>query len=102
MRRNMRCIGRRGLLAGREIDRSGRGKAREIEPPGGSGRGRGSRRVGENQVRAQKNVVFNAAAQPADFARLLINRYEPGMAYGDHVDAAYMDGVRADLSFTLF
>lgn len=48
------------------------------------------------------NAVIAAAAQPATFARLLISRYGPGMAYGDHVDAAYIDGVRADLSFTLF
>ncbi len=48
------------------------------------------------------NAVFSAAAQPAKFARLIVNRYTTGMAYGDHVDAAYIEGVRADLSFTLF
>lgn len=46
--------------------------------------------------------AFRAAAQPASIARLLISQYSEGMEYGDHVDAAYMDGVRADLSFTLF
>lgn len=50
----------------------------------------------------RSNAVFNAAAQPALFARMLISRYAAGNAYGDHVDAAYIDGVRADLSFTLF
>ena len=50
----------------------------------------------------RSNTVFSAAAQPAAFARILLSRYELGMAYGDHVDAAYMDGIRADLSFTLF
>ncbi len=48
------------------------------------------------------NAVFRAAAQPAQFARIILNRYGPGEAYGDHVDAAYIDGVRTDLSFTLF
>lgn len=50
----------------------------------------------------RKHAVFNAASQPARFARILISRYAVGNAYGDHVDAAYIDGVRADLSFTLF
>lgn len=46
--------------------------------------------------------VFKAAAQPARIARLMLNRYGEGMAYGAHVDAPYIDGVRTDLSFTLF
>lgn len=61
---------------------------------------RGARTKIESALRA--NRVFSAAAQPAAFARILLSRYEVGMAYGDHVDAAYMDGIRADLSFTLF
>lgn len=48
------------------------------------------------------NDVFRAAAQPAQIARMILSRYGPGMAYGDHVDAPYIDGVRTDLSFTLF
>ena len=46
--------------------------------------------------------VFRAAAQPKRLVRLLVSRYGPGMAYGTHVDDAVMDGVRTDLSFTLF
>lgn len=46
--------------------------------------------------------VFQAAAQPASFARMAINRYGEGMSYGDHVDAPYINGVRTDLSFTVF
>ncbi len=61
---------------------------------------RGARAKIESSLRS--NRVFLAAAQPAAFARILLSRYETGMAYDDHVDAAYMDGVRADLSFTLF
>ncbi len=46
--------------------------------------------------------VFEAAAQPESFIRLSLNRYGTGMAYGNHVDAPYIHGVRTDLSFTLF
>jgi PKHD-type hydroxylase len=46
--------------------------------------------------------VLRAAAWPARFVRLLASRYEPGMAYGPHVDDALMGEVRCDLSFTLF
>ncbi len=54
----------------------------------------------EKALRA--NAVFKAAAQPARFARLMINRYGPGMNYGDHVDAPYINDTRSDLSFTVF
>ncbi|MEZ5895902.1 MAG: Fe2+-dependent dioxygenase [Parvularculaceae bacterium] len=46
--------------------------------------------------------LVRSAAQPAKFARVMINRYGEGMRYGDHVDAPYIDGVRTDVSFTLF
>jgi len=48
------------------------------------------------------NEVFIAAARPKTIVRLMISRYEPGMAYGSHVDDALMGGVRTDLAFTLF
>lgn len=48
------------------------------------------------------NPVFSSAAQPTCLARLMLNRYGEGMAYGAHVDAPFIDGVRTDLSFTLF
>ena len=48
------------------------------------------------------NETFKSAAQPATIARIMLNRYGEGMEYGPHVDAAYIDGVRTDLSFTLF
>lgn len=49
-----------------------------------------------------QNAIFQSAAQPAALARLMLNRYCEGMEYGDHVDAPFIDGVRTDLSFTLF
>jgi PKHD-type hydroxylase len=49
-----------------------------------------------------QHPVFRAAAMPRNFVRLLLSRYKPGMSYGTHVDDALMDGVRTDLSFTLF
>jgi PKHD-type hydroxylase len=33
---------------------------------------------------------------------LMFSRYEPGMNYGSHVDDALMQGLRTDVSFTLF
>lgn len=46
--------------------------------------------------------VFQAAAWPKRLVGTLVSRYEPGMAYGTHVDDALMQGIRTDLSFTLF
>jgi PKHD-type hydroxylase len=46
--------------------------------------------------------IVSSAAQPAALARIMLNRYGEGMEYGAHVDAPYIDGVRTDLSFTLF
>lgn len=54
------------------------------------------------QKSLRSDPVFKAAAQPAAFARIMISRYGAGMAYGDHVDAPYIEGQRTDLSFTLF
>lgn len=50
----------------------------------------------------RKNEVFQAAARPRSIAKILLSRYEPGMAYGEHVDDAVIAGQRTDLSFTLF
>ncbi len=49
-----------------------------------------------------KHSVFRHFAIPAKFGRVMISRYEPGMKYGSHFDEAFIDGVRTDLSFTLF
>lgn len=45
---------------------------------------------------------FQRFAVPAQIGRVLISRYEPGMHYGSHFDEAFIDGLRTDLSFTLF
>ena len=49
-----------------------------------------------------KHPVFQAAALPNKFAKIMISRYDVNMAYGAHVDDAFIAGVRTDLSFTLF
>ncbi|WP_146908522.1 Fe2+-dependent dioxygenase [Arenimonas daejeonensis] len=49
--------------------------------------------------------AFMGAAQPRRLAAMLVSRYQPGMAYGMHVDAPIMgepNHVRSDVSFTLF
>lgn len=48
------------------------------------------------------NEVFAAAVRPKALTPLLFSRYEPGHAYGSHVDDALMGGLRTDISFTLF
>lgn len=48
------------------------------------------------------NDVFRVAARPKRISPLLFSRYGEGMSYGPHVDDALMNGLRSDLSFTLF
>lgn len=48
------------------------------------------------------NLMFQFAARPKCFARMVVSSYQVGMTYGWHVDNAVMDGHRTDLSFTLF
>lgn len=48
------------------------------------------------------NEVFRLAVRPKALSALLLSRYEAGMHYGSHVDDALMDGMRTDVSFTLF
>ncbi len=61
---------------------------------------RGLLELVERRLRA--NPLVQSAARPKAFVKLLLSRYEPGMAYGSHVDNALMQGRRTDLSFTLF
>lgn len=53
-----------------------------------------------------RNQVFQAFAIPKRIASPTFARYEPGMDYGDHVDAAIMgtgtDAIRTDLACTIF
>lgn len=46
--------------------------------------------------------VYQAAARPKAVVKMLVSRYEPGMAYGWHVDEPIMAGQRTDMSFTVF
>ena len=48
------------------------------------------------------NPVFRSAARPKALTRLILSRYRQGQTYGLHVDDAVMQGLRTDLSFTLF
>ena len=53
-------------------------------------------------ARIVANPLFRLVARPKALTPLILSRYEPGMAYGSHVDDALMHGMRTDLSFTLF
>jgi PKHD-type hydroxylase len=48
------------------------------------------------------NALFRLVARPKALTPLILSRYEPGMEYGSHVDDAIMQGMRTDVSFTLF
>src|SRR5215212_5021452 len=48
------------------------------------------------------NEVFQLAVRPKALTPLLFSRYGIGKHYGTHVDSPLMDGVRTDVSFTLF
>jgi PKHD-type hydroxylase len=53
-------------------------------------------------ARLLAHPVFALAARPKQILGPLFARYEPGHAYGVHVDDALIGGVRADMSFTVF
>ena len=48
------------------------------------------------------NPLFQLWAKPRALSPLILSRYKPGMAYGSHVDDALMQGLRTDISFTIF
>src|SRR3954449_13420297 len=48
------------------------------------------------------NEVFQFAARPKVLSALLFSLYDKSMQYGSHVDDALMNGMRTDVSFTLF
>jgi PKHD-type hydroxylase len=48
------------------------------------------------------NELFQIAVRPKALTPLLISRYWQGNQYGAHVDDALMQGMRTDISFTLF
>jgi len=48
------------------------------------------------------NELFRMAVRPKQLTPVMFSRYEPGMHYGSHVDDALMQGMRTDVSFTLF
>jgi PKHD-type hydroxylase len=52
--------------------------------------------------RLMAHPLFVLAARPKAVIGPLFSRYQPGHAYGTHVDNAIIDGARTDVSFTLF
>jgi PKHD-type hydroxylase len=54
----------------------------------------------------QRHRLFQAVVRPRRVRPMLLNRYDVGMAYGDHTDNALMpdgaDWLRSDVSMTLF
>ncbi len=52
--------------------------------------------------RLKSNALFHMAARPKAMTPLLFAQYRDTMTYGTHVDDALMQGIRTDVSFTLF
>jgi PKHD-type hydroxylase len=52
--------------------------------------------------RLREHAMFALATRPKTILGPLFSRYEPGHAYGPHVDDALLAGTRSDVSFTLF
>ena len=50
----------------------------------------------------ETNTLFRMFARPRQLTPLILSKYEVGMEYGAHVDDAIINGMRTDLSFTLF
>jgi PKHD-type hydroxylase len=53
-------------------------------------------------ARIVDNDVFQMAVRPKSLSTVMFSRYERSMHYGRHVDDALIDGMRSDVSFTLF
>jgi PKHD-type hydroxylase len=53
-------------------------------------------------TRILDNELFRLAVRPKVLSPLLFSRYDKAMNYGSHVDDALMNGMRTDVSFTLF
>jgi PKHD-type hydroxylase len=54
------------------------------------------------ETRLIEHPVFALATRPKTIIGPLFSRYQPGHAYGVHVDDALIGGSRTDVSFTLF
>ncbi len=54
------------------------------------------------EARLTEHPVFALATRPKAIMGPLFSRYQPGQAYGTHVDDALIGGLRTDVSFTLF
>lgn len=54
------------------------------------------------ETRLTAHPLFALATRSKCIIGPLFSRYEPGHAYGTHVDDALLGGVRSDVSFTLF
>lgn len=52
--------------------------------------------------RLLKHSMFNLAVNPLAIHPPLFSRYDVGMEYPEHIDVAYMDGIRTDVAITLF
>jgi PKHD-type hydroxylase len=60
----------------------------------------GIRKLVADRIRG--NEVFNIAVRPKTLTPSMFARYVRGKNYGSHIDDALMNGMRTDVSYTLF
>lgn len=63
---------------------------------------RGRKILDELRARIMTDPRVDLYAMPERIVGIMVNRYDEGMGYGNHADSPIMEGVRTDLSFTLF
>jgi PKHD-type hydroxylase len=74
-------------------------KDNEQATPGDEALGAAAERVTDCLLRHE---VFSLAVRAKRLAPVMISRYVEGRSYGTHVDDAVMNGLRSDVSFTVF
>jgi PKHD-type hydroxylase len=54
------------------------------------------------RFRIMSDKRINRLVFPKNIAHLIINRHDPEMGFGNHLDNPIIDGVRTDIAFTIF
>ena len=98
----VKVLGNAALFEGGDRTAGGTAKRHKRNLQAASDRPEVRRIISEAREALNRHSLFQRFAVPQRLGRMLVSRYEPGMTYGAHFDEAFIDGLRTDLSFTLF
>ncbi len=98
----VQVLGNEALFEGGDRTAGGTARRHKRNLQAASDRPEVRRIISEAREALNRHSLFQRFAVPQRLGRMLISRYEPGMTYGAHFDEAFIDGLRTDLSFTLF